>query len=98
MELVIMTPAMRPRRTFLSTGMEMAAEEHAYRHDDGTLTHRAWFVVDRKSWFAGDRPFESRWHTHCGPYSTREQAHEWIEAIREVKPKRLERAAREAGR
>ena len=33
-----------------------------------------WFVYDR-------RPPDLRWHKHCGPYSTFEQAVEWIQAL-----------------
>jgi hypothetical protein len=37
----------------------------------------SWFVVDC------DMRGDATWHTHCGPYSTPEQAAEWINAIRE---------------
>jgi hypothetical protein len=37
----------------------------------------AWFVYDREN-------HDSKWHKHCGPYSTFEQAKEWILNIREV--------------
>lgn len=36
-----------------------------------------WFVYDRDDALA-------KWHKHCGPYSTFDQAKEWIQAIREV--------------
>ena len=39
----------------------------------------AWFVYDRH---VGERA----WHKHCGPYSTREQAVDWILAIQETLP------------
>jgi hypothetical protein len=36
-----------------------------------------WFVYDRES-------ADAKWHKHCGPYSTFEQAKDWINGIREV--------------
>jgi len=36
------------------------------------------------SWFVYDRAIGAEdWHLHCGPYSTREQAEDWINGIRE---------------
>jgi hypothetical protein len=35
------------------------------------------------SWFVVDRVDGINWHTHCGPYSTPEQAADWINQIRE---------------
>lgn len=41
---------------------------------------------DRHSWFVYDRSIgETEWHKHCGPYSTSEQAAQWIFDIREVR-------------
>lgn len=36
----------------------------------------AWFVYDREDATA-------KWHKHCGPYSTFEQAKDWINGIRD---------------
>lgn len=61
-------------KTFRSTGMTMGV---GYDLDKlGT-----WFVYD-----ATDDPTQGngRWHKHCGPYSTYEQAKDWINAIRET--------------
>lgn len=38
-----------------------------------------WFVYDREAGATGN----GVWHKHCGPYSTFEQAKDWIHAIRE---------------
>lgn len=38
--------------------------------------------VGNPSWFVYDALPSEPWHMHCGPYSTREQAVEWIAAIR----------------
>ena len=37
----------------------------------------SWFVFDRQVGDAG-------WHQHCGPYSTRAAARDWILAVRET--------------
>lgn len=42
---------------------------------------------DDDSFFVYDRPFGSNewaWRIHCGPYSTRQQAVDWIRDIRET--------------
>lgn len=39
-----------------------------------------WFVYDRVS-------MVDKWHKHCGPYSTFEQAKAWIKDIRETRVK-----------
>lgn len=37
------------------------------------------------SWFVYDRDFDAQgWHLHCGPYSTFDQARDWILAIQET--------------
>ena len=38
------------------------------------------FVYDREAETTGN----AVWHKHCGPYSTFEQAKDWIKQIREV--------------
>jgi hypothetical protein len=35
-----------------------------------------WFVYDRDN-------ASAKWHMHCGPYSTFDQAKHWIDAIRD---------------
>ena len=40
------------------------------------LAPSTWFVYDRDG-------ADERWHKHCGPYSTYEQAADWIRGIRE---------------
>lgn len=38
------------------------------------------------AWFVFDRDTErNHWHKHCGPYSTFDQARDWINGIREVR-------------
>jgi hypothetical protein len=37
-----------------------------------------WFVYDRENQTA-------KWHKHCGPYSTFDQASDWIKGIRDDK-------------
>lgn len=44
--------------------------------DEQPPSHSAWFVYDFS---------DSKWSKHCGPYSTREQAEEWIDDIRETR-------------
>ena len=39
-----------------------------------------WFVYDAES---DPTSANGRWHKHCGPYSTFEQAKDWIRGIRE---------------
>lgn len=63
-------------RRFDDTGFELGVEQH----DDGE--NRSWFVMARS---AGRKKWDVQWSTHCGPYSTREQAVDWINAIRETK-------------
>lgn len=64
-------------RFFARTSMELGVEHH----DDGQ--NRAWFVMDRVRG-GNELRGQNEWHTHCGPYSTREQAVAWIQAIRET--------------
>ena len=46
------------------------------------------FGYDRTAWFVYCRyRGDAEWGKHCGPYSTSEQAREWILAIRETVPR-----------
>ena len=63
-------------RRFNETGMELGVQQH------GDGENFSWFVMART---ASRHKWDTEWHTHCGPYSTREQAVWWINEIRETK-------------
>ena len=46
-----------------------------------------WFVYDAES---DPTAANGRWHKHCGPYSTFEQAVDWIKAIRADTPEQAQ--------
>lgn len=54
--------------------------------DDWRPTWRRLRSVEATStWFVYDRASDvDKWHKHCGPYSTFEQAKDWIKGIREA--------------
>lgn len=58
-----------PVRSFRHTKMDLGIGR-----DDGSF-----YVYDRRHVAAS---FD--WHMHCGPYSTFQQAVDWIRAIREI--------------
>lgn len=62
-----------PIKTFTATKRELGA---GYDLRDPAT----WFVYDRDANATGN----GTWHKHCGPYSTFEQAREWILGIRDT--------------
>jgi hypothetical protein len=56
---------------------------------DGRRLGVGYALCDLGTWFVYDSEHDptaanGRWHQHCGPYSTFEQAKDWIQGIREV--------------
>ena len=53
---------------------------------DGRELGAGYDLTDPATWFVYDRKnTEAKWHKHCGPYSTFEQAKRWIRDIRETR-------------
>ena len=51
---------------------------------DGRQLGAGYDFRDPETWFVYDREIPpTRWHKHCGPFSTIEQAKGWILAIHE---------------
>lgn len=62
-----------PVKTFAATQKELGAGYELRKPS-------TWFVYDRDAGATGN----GTWHMHCGPYSTFDQAKDWILAIRET--------------
>jgi hypothetical protein len=64
----------------------VACDVHTVRaFRDGREMGAGYALRDPTPWFVYDRENSSaKWHKHCGPYSTFEQACNWIKDIREV--------------
>lgn len=51
---------------------------------DGRELGAGYDLRNPATWFVYDRGMaDAKWHKHCGPYSTFEQAKDWIHGIRE---------------
>lgn len=56
------------------------------RFRDGRLLGAGYDLGNPATWFVYDREsLAVKWHKHCGPYSTFEQAKQWCLDIREVR-------------
>ena len=64
----------------------VACDIHTVRaFRDGRELGAGYELRDPATWFVYDREStDAKWHMHCGPYSTFEQAVDWIRAIREA--------------
>lgn len=58
--------------------------QHVRTFQSGSEWGAGYDLRDPSTWFVYDRTGKAeRWHMHCGPYSTMEQAVDWINGIRE---------------